>query len=277
MKCKANNKKASLEILGYPAWVITSLGASSYYYVDNNPAHSTYLKTLQGVVTFDNIYLGRIANLINNLSNKYANDTTVAYLNLISSQISRDLPDSTVNNGVKKAFWVQYKYNADTVVSKMKPLLDLYMTKFPNTPLWNSVDYVSFETLSSGKDVNYLALQYVAYGVGKYPDRFGCYREDIGACTPSDPPPSGNQWFIMSQNSIRTGGQMLWNVQDGPNFRQNKCGIIPNTKQSVLDSAVNHGLKYGMRYLEIYSVDVTDATLSASMANYTKLLKTKIK
>ena len=40
----------------------------------------------------------------------------------------------------------------------------------------------------------------------------------------------------MKQNPCRTGAQMLWSVQDGPN-RMNKCGITPNTEPVVLDSA----------------------------------------
>jgi hypothetical protein len=275
VKCKANNKKASIQVLGYPAWMITTSGAASYRYIDLNVNHSTYLDTLKEVVSFDNIYLSKISNLITKLAENYASDTTVSYFNLVAGQISRGLPDSIVTNTGKKAFWKEYAYNADTVVSKMKPILDLYMTKFPKTPLWNSVDYVTFETKASGKTINYLASQYVAYGVSKYSDRFGCFREDIAGCNPSPTYSSGSQWAIMAQNTSRTGAQMLWNVQDGPAFRMNKCGILPNTKQAVLDSAVNKALTFGMRYLEIYSADVVDPTLSGRMTNYTALLKTK--
>ena len=64
----------------------------------------------------------------------------------------------------------------------------------------------------------------------------------------------------------RTGGQMLWSVQDGPT-RMNKCGITPNTKQEVLDSAVNKGLTFGMRYIEIYGADIDDSSLSLNIQN----------
>ena len=68
----------------------------------------------------------------------------------------------------------------------------------------------------------------------------------------------------MQQNTCRTGAQMLWNVQDGPS-RMNQCGILPNTKTMVLDSAVNKALALGMRYLEVYGIDIIDASLNTSI------------
>lgn len=273
-KAKANNKKVSLQVLGYPMWVITSLGASSYNYIDKNTNHTTYLDTLKDVLSWDNIYLSRVTNLINKFAEKYATDTTVAYFNLIGGQISRGLPDSVITAAGSKAFWTEFSYNADTVIAKMKPVLDLYMTKFPKTALWCSVDYVSFETKASGKANNYLCSQFVTYGITNYPDRFGCWREDLSACNPQPNIQTTNQWYTMYQNNTRTGAQMLWSVQDGPN-RMNKCGIVPNTRQVVLDSSINNGLRLGMRYFEIYGADIQDATLTANIASYNAILKAK--
>jgi hypothetical protein len=273
-KAKASNKKVSIQVLGYPSWVISSLGASAYSYIDKNVNHTTYLDTLQDVITWDNIYLSRVANLINKFAEKYATDTTVAYFNLVAGQISQGLPDSVITSTGPKAFYNIYPYNADTVVTKMKPLLDLYMAKFPKTALWNSVDYVSFESKASGKANNYLCSQYVAYGVATYPDRFGCWREDLSACNPQPGVQTTSQWFTMAQNSSRTGAQMLWSVQDGP-YRMNKCGILPNTKQAVLDSSINNGFRLGMRYFEVYAADILDVSLSTNIASYNAILKAK--
>ncbi|MFM8349481.1 MAG: T9SS type A sorting domain-containing protein, partial [Actinomycetales bacterium] len=73
-----------------------------------------------------------------------------------------------------------------------------------------------------------------------------------------------SHWYLMQQNPCRTGAQMLWSVQDGPS-RMNQCGILPNTKAMVLDSAVNKGLALGMRYLEIYGSDITDVSLNSTI------------
>jgi len=273
-KARTNHKKVSLQPLGYPAWVVSSLGAASYSYIDRNSFHTTYLDTLQDVITWNDIYLNRVNNLINKLADKYAADTTITYVNAIASHISRGLPDSVVTATGNKAFYTLYNYNADTLIAKMKTLLDLYMLRFANTPIWNSIDYVSFETKASGRPINYLASQYAAYGMGNYPNRFGCWREDLSACNPQPSISTTNQWFILQNNPTRTGAQMLWSVQDGPS-RMNKCGILPNTKAVVLDSSINNGLRLGMRYFEVYGADVDDVSLSSNMSNYHSLLKVK--
>jgi hypothetical protein len=42
--------------------------------------------------------------------------------------------------------------------------------------------------------------------------------------------------------------------------------MVPNTKSFVLDSAVQHGITLGMRYLEIYGADISDTSLTANIA-----------
>jgi hypothetical protein len=278
LKAKNAKKKISLQPLGVPSWMKTIPNVETYYYIDKNTFHSTYGQIVSDVIPWGNVYLDRLKLFIQQLANKYANDTTVSYVNAIGGNISRGLPDSVLTDTIlktKTAFWKKYNYSAETVASKMYPIIDFYMSKFPKTPLWCSVDYVLFEMKASGHAPNYLATLYTNYGITNYPDRFGLFREDIAGCT-LIPPQTGNQWFIMKNNPTRTGAQMLWSVQDGPD-RMNKCGITPNTKQQVLDSAVNKGLDFGMRYLEIYGADIDDISLSDNirLANLKLIAKGK--
>ena len=266
-KAKNAKKKISLQPLGVPSWMKSIPNIDTYYYIDKNTFHSTYGQVVTDIIPWSDAYLERLEIFIQQLAIKYANDTTVSYVNAIGGNISRGLPDSVLTDTTlrtKAAFWKTYNYSAETVAGKMFPTIDFYMAKFPKTPLWCSVDYVIFEVKASGHATNYLATLYTNYGITNYPDRFGLFREDIAGCTLM-PPQTGNQWFIMNNNLTRTGAQMLWSVQDGPE-RMNKCGIIPNTKQEVLDSAVNKGLAFGMRYLEIYGTDIDDVSLSANIA-----------
>ena len=139
------------------------------------------------------------------------------------------------------------------------------MSLFPSTPMWCSVDYVTFQPNASGQPRNYLASICCNYGIANYPDRFGLFREDISGCNPNfSNIAATSHWYLMQQNLCRTGAQMLWSVQDGPS-RMNQCGILPNTKTMVLDSAVNKALALGMRYLEVYGIDIADASLTTSI------------
>jgi hypothetical protein len=178
------------------------------------------------------------------------------------------LPDTVLTDTValtKQAFWTAHNYNADSLGALMNEMTDYYMGLFPSTPLWCSVDYVTFQLNASGQARNYLASIYCNYGVTNYPDRFGLFREDVSGCNPNlSNIAITSHWYLMQQNPCRTGAQMLWSVQDGPT-RMNQCGILPNTKAIVLDSAVNKGLALGMRYLEIYGSDITDVSLNSTI------------
>ena len=270
------NKKVSLQPLDRPDW-LGSIGAQQYYYLDKNAAHTTYGQVLSEVIPWDSTYVSRFKIFIQNLAAKYANSPVVTYVNTIGGNFSRNLPDTVITNTTtltKQPFWKAFTYNADSLGSLMNKMTDFYMSHFPTTPLWCSVDYVLFEPNATGKARNYLASIYCNYGITNYPDRFGLFREDISACNPPQPISNGSQWFIMQQNTCRTGAQMLWSVQDGPT-RMNACGILPNTKTAVLDSAVNKALKFGMRYIEIYGADISDVTLSSSIQTANNKLITK--
>jgi len=267
---KTNGKKAVLQMLGAPLWLRDSLGALVYYYVDKNTYHSTYGDTLFSYIPWSETYLSRLEIFIRELGKRYAADTTVSYVNAVSASISRNLPEKIADG---RTFWEAFNYKADTLITKMKRVLDVYMSSFPNTPLWSSMDYISFESRASGKSVNYVCSEYAAYGVSKYGSRFGVWREDISGCT-LYPPNSGSQWNVMKTYSDRTGAQMLWSVQDGPT-RMNQCGLNDTTKFGVMKAALDKGLLFGMRYFEIYTADIKDIGLHSLFKDYDGILKSK--
>jgi hypothetical protein len=266
-KAVTYNKKISLQPLGIPNW-LGSIGAQQYYTIQDNPSSPNFGQITTGVIPWDSVYVSRFKIFLQNLSNKYANNPVVTYVNVIGGNFSRNLPDTVITDTTaltKQAFWTAHNYNADSLGALMNEMTDYYMGLFPLTPLWCSVDYITFQPNASGQPRNYLASIYSNYGITNYPDRFGLFREDVSGCNPNlSNIANTSHWYIMQQNPCRTGAQMLWSVQDGPT-RMNQCGILPNTKTMVLDSAVNKGLALGMRYLEIYGSDIADAALTTSI------------
>ena len=266
-KAAQHGKKVSLQPLGTPHW-LDSIGARQYHYLEKNSMSPSFGKVVSKTLPWDSIYLARYKALLQNLAVKYAANPIVTYVNAIGGAISRGLPDTVITDTVmmtKQPFWTAFLYDADTLGKLMNQVTDVYMALFPSTPLWCSMDYVSFETSASGRPRNYLASLVANYGVTSYPDRFGVWREDIAACNPPLPINVGNQWYVLQQNRCRSGAQMLWNVQDGP-ARMNQCGVAPNTKSFVLDSAVKKAISLGMDYLEIYGADIVDPSLSNSIS-----------
>jgi len=268
---KQYGKKSVIQILGSPSWLKDSLGAQVYYYVDQNTYHSTVGDTLFDYIPWNSIYLQRVDTVIISLGKKYSKDTNVVSINAVSGSISRHLPEKIADG---RNFWEVFNYNPDTLIAKLCSVLDVYMTAFPTTPLWSSMDYVSFETKATGKSRNYVCGEYAKYGVAKYPDRFGLWREDISGCTVY-PPNAGSQWAVMNNYPDRTGAQMLWHVQDGP-VRMNQCGISDSTKAGVMQAALEKGRKFGMQYFEIYGVDVKDTSLYNVFTLFSKMLHSTV-
>jgi len=274
-KATAANKKISLIVFGNPSW-LAALGVQQYFYIDTNPSHPTYGDTLPDFVSWDAIYVERVIKLNQQLAQHFAANPTVSYCNTVAGFIARNLPSTNVlTPSGWKPIWQSFGYHPDTLVFKMKRILDAYMAVFPNTPLWNSMDYQIFEPAATGHAKNYIAQQYANYGLATYPNRFGVWREDLAGCNPPPSIQTTSQWYPVVQNPCRNGAQMLWNVQDGPT-RMNQCGILPNSKSVVLDSAINRGIDLGMRYMEVYKVDMEDATLANMLTNAHARLLAKV-
>ena len=218
-------------MVGAPDW-LAGIGVPTYDYIDNKPNSPTFGQTLQAPVTWSAPYVARLTSLVQQLGERYADDTTLVYVNAIAGRMNNNFP-ATVADG--QAFYTATGYHPDTLLAKMKLVLDAYMAVFPNTPAWNSVENISFEIPASGRPNKWVADNYASYGVTNYPDRFGVWREDLSACTNLNT--ATGHWSIVAAHPCRNGAQMLWNVQDGPD-RMNQCGAIsPNTKSLVLEGA----------------------------------------
>lgn len=270
-KAAAANKKVSISVLGNPDW-LAALGAQQYFYIDKNPNHPTFGDTLPDYVPWDPVFVSRVKNLNQKMGQHFSANPTVSYVNAVAGFFSRNLPKDDVRTPSGwQPIWQSFGYHADTIVAVMKQVLDTYMTAFPITPQWNSMDYQSFEPAATGHARNYISQQFANYGLATYPGRFGVWREDLAGCNPPPTIQTTSQWYPVIQNPCRNGAQMLWNVQDGP-ARMNQCGILPNSKSVVLDSAINRGISLGMRYMEVYKIDMEDTTLAATLtAAHTRL------
>ena len=271
-KAAAANKKVSISVLGNPKW-LEGLGAQQYFYVDKNTNHPTFGDTLPDYVPWDSVFVSRVKNLNQKLGQHFSANPTVSYLNTVAGFFSRNLPkEDVLTPSGWQPIWLSFGYHADTIVAVMKEVLDVYMTAFPTTPQWNSMDYQSFEPAATGHARNYISQQFANYGLATYPSRFGVWREDLAGCNPPPTTQTTSQWYPVIQNPCRNGAQMLWNVQDGP-ARMNQCGILPNTKSVVIDSAINRGIALGMRYMEVYKIDMEDTTLATTLtAAHARLL-----
>ena len=268
-RASAAGKKLSIAIVGQPLWLVDDLGAQGYYYTIANPNNPDVGTKVKVPLEYDPIVIERYKNLMDTLAAKYAEEETISYFHIFSD-LSNDLPDtaSVSEDAEELPFDEVNPYNPDDLIDRLKELTDHYMQLFPNTPLWNSPDRIRFE---KGRPQNYVASEFMAWGATTYPERFGVWREDLSGCVIAARKDRRGHWYVVDQHHCRTGAQMVWNVQDGPD-RMNRCKFTPRdssitSKINALDSAVNAGLSVGMRYFEIYRADLIDPNLEEILVN----------
>jgi hypothetical protein len=241
-----------------PLW-LQSLGVSSMVYIDSNPNHSNFGKPVTLPLPWDPTYVSSLVQFISLLGSRYGTSSAITYVNGSTELVTNGwgLPAKDQNG----ASIATYGYKPERLITTMQTVLDAFMAAFPGKSEWAEVGANSFELAVSGNAPDYTGQQIANYGFGKYPLTFGVWREDLSGCISLQPT---NFWQILQQHPGRDGSQMLWNVQDGPT-RMNQCGITPNTKDVVLQAAIQRGVTYGMPYVEVYELDCIDPACAAAL------------
>jgi hypothetical protein len=154
----------------------------------------------------------------------------------------------------------------DTLLDPMKRVLDAMMTAFPRTPEWVEVGVVDDATAFGIPTTSYFGEQIADYGFSHYVDRMGVWREDLSGCTAN--PPTRGDWQVIAAHPGHDGAQMVWNVEDGPpSFRMDGCQKAnPNDAPTVMNDAIQNGVGFGMRYLEVYATDWGNDQVAAVLA-----------
>jgi hypothetical protein len=117
-------------------------------------------------------------------------------------------------------------------------------------------------SLDPSKDSEYVASSLLSYVNTTYPGRFVAQRYNLSAVTPDPATTTGlGVWQIIYDNRPNNAAQMLWAASDETSCRMNK-EVKPCDAYKMLDTAVTTGINYGMRFLEIYPMDIDNPELS---------------
>jgi len=125
-------------------------------------------------------------------------------------------------------------WNATTVVSQWKGMVDTYVSAFPKPDL-------TFEIQTTVGEGTTLSEQMMEYNFSKYGNKIGPFEEFLSANAPT-----GELVSIMQK----------W----GPKSNKSWCGFQESKAQGAdLDKAYSHGLNdIGCQYFEVYKNDLTD-------------------
>ena len=224
-----------------PKWALD--GVQTFRYEDRNRFHAQHSGVI--AVYWDKTYLARKRAMIQAVGAHFSASPAVRVVAAIcASSHSGDwaVPHSRLDI----ANWYAIGYSPERMIDVCKQIVDVTMESFPRQCV----------TLAVGRngrldpDPNYVARAVVQYARSHYPGRFIAQKNSLAAITP--PPGSSDlkHFEMLGESGPDVAGQMLWYSYGDPACRNN--GGAPGDPEATLRRAVDVGLAYRMKYIEIY-------------------------
>lgn len=229
-----------------PQWALD--GVQTFRYQDRNRYHGERSGLI--AVYWDKNYLARKKAMIRAVGAHVSDNPAVRVVAAIcASSHSGDwaVPHSPFDI----ANWYAIGYSPERMVDVCKQIIDVTMQAFPQQCV----------TLSVGRngrldpDPNYVARAAVQYGRSHYSGRFITQKNSLTAVTPLPGAPDLKHFEVLRESGPNVAGQMLWYSYGDPTCRNNG-GRAPCDPEATLRRAVDVGLAYNMKFIEIYQQDV---------------------
>src|SRR6202011_5552982 len=147
--------------------------------------------------------------------------------------------------------WHAAGYTSEKMTDACKQIIDFTMQSFPE-------QFVTLAVGRSGRldpDPNYVARHVVQYARARYPGRFIVQKNSLSATVPMPGESDLKHFQLLWESRPDIAGQMLWFSYGDPSCRNNGRQA-PCDPESTLRKAIDVGLAYGMKYIEIYEQDV---------------------
>jgi Beta-galactosidase len=228
-----------------PEWVYDE-GVQTFAFQDENPYHTE--KGGKFAIFWDKTFLSEKKAMIEAAGAHLAGNQAVRIVATICASARSDdwlVPHNPADIG----HWQAEGYTSGKMVDVCKQIIDVTMQSFPRQCV----------TLAAGRngtldpDPDYVVRHAVEYARSRYPGRFIVQKNSLSAVSPL--PGQGDFFQILWDSRPDIAGQMLWSSYDDPNCRNNG-GRHPCDPEVTLRQAIDIGLRYGMKYIEVYQRDV---------------------
>jgi hypothetical protein len=232
-----------------PGWVFDE-GVQTFTYEDKNPYHTQ--KEGKFAIFWDKTYLSEKKTMIEAVGKHLAGNPTVQIVAAIcASSHSGDwhLPHSPPDI----EHWQAVGYTSERLLDVCKEIIDVTMQSFPRQAVVLAVG-------SNGKldpNPDYVSRLAVQYGRTQYPGRLIAERNSLSAVSPPPVPGAMKHFKVLWDNRPDIAAQMLWFSYGDPTCRNNG-GQKPCDPEVTLRKAVDIGVGYGMKFIEIYEQDVVN-------------------
>jgi hypothetical protein len=231
---------------GTPEWALS--GVQTFSFRDKNQFHPE--TTGRIAVYWDQTYLARKKAMIQALGAHFSANPAVRIVAAISA--SNHSGDWGVpHTRVDISNWHATGYSSEKMIDVCKQIIDVTMQSFPR-------QCVTLAVGRSGRldpDPNYVARAAAQYGRGHYPGRFIVQKNSLAATTPPPGSPDLKHFELLWESRPDVAGQMLWYSYGDPTCRNNGRKT-PCDPEATLRRAIDIGLAYQMKYIEIYEQDV---------------------
>src|SRR5258708_7901299 len=147
--------------------------------------------------------------------------------------------------------WFSVGYTSDKLIDVCRQIIDVTMQSYPNQCV----------TLAIGRngrldpDPDYVPRQAIRYARAHYPGRFIVQKNSLAANTEMPGSPKLKHFQLLWDSRPDVAGQMLWFSYGDPTCRNNGRRA-PCDPEATLHRAIDIGLAYAMKYIEIYHQDV---------------------
>lgn len=257
-RATAAGKMVLLRILtqtNKPAWVtaaVTSAGGQ-FFTFDQDGVSSTI------PVFWDPTFLAKKRAMIAALGAHFTGNPTIKVVAISFANASSE-DWSVPHTPPEIEQWTQVGYTSQKLLDAGKTLLDAAMVAFPN-------QLIALAVAGNGQldsDVSYVARNSIATARASWPDRLIVQKNSLAAFIPTAPGTS-TLYGVLWDSRPDVAGQML-DASYGDTTYRNNAGV-PGDAASILHHAIDNGVGYGMKYIEIYQNDVLNLPAEIASAH----------
>jgi hypothetical protein len=246
---------------GKPAWVTTAVvnAGGSFFTFTNNGVPTTI------PVFWDPTFLAKKRAMIAALGAHFANNPAVKIVSASFANATGEdwyVPDTRPY----VTQWWALGYTSQKMLDAGRTIIDATMAAFPNQYVTLAVGGNLHAGLGYDLDptADYVARNAVLNARASWPGRLFVQRNILSTCIP--PAPGTDTLFEMIWDfQPLVGWQMLYPCVNDPTYRSN-CGV-PGDPAIVLTEAVDAGVAYGAKFIEIYQTDVINLPRAITYAH----------
>ncbi len=249
-------------MVGRPQWVtdaVTNAGGQFFTFNDNGVNTSI-------PVFWDPTYLAKKKAMIAALGAHFGNNPAISIVSAsLANATSEDWNVPHTSDMV--AEWLSLGWTTEKMLDAGKQIIDATMTAFPNAYVTMAIGGNGHVPgpLNLDPDATYLARNLILTARTSWPGRFIAQLNSVDTYGSPAPGPDASVFNLLWNSQPDVGGQMLYWCVNDPTYRVNNG--VPGDPGTILHNSINFAASYGMKYLEIYQLDVVNVPGEITYAN----------